>query len=66
MGYNRGDSFPFDFEPNGILFGSKLTLQSKHMLHKGFANDHPFMRCPDGVQMQITPTELAIKICSAG
>ena len=24
MGYNRGDSFPFDFEPNGIPFCSKL------------------------------------------
>ena len=24
MGYDRGDSFPFDFEPNGIRFGSKL------------------------------------------
>ena len=24
MGYDRGDSFPFDFEPNGIPFGSKL------------------------------------------
>ena len=24
MGYGRGDSFPFDFEPNGIPFGSKL------------------------------------------
>ena len=23
MGYDRDDSFPFDFEPNGILFGSK-------------------------------------------
>ena len=23
MGYDRGDSFPFDFEPNQILFGSK-------------------------------------------
>ena len=23
MGYDRGDSFPFDFEPNEILFGSK-------------------------------------------
>ena len=23
MGYYRGDSFPFDFEPNGIPFGSK-------------------------------------------
>ena len=24
MGYDRGDSFTFDFEPNGISFGSKL------------------------------------------
>ena len=24
MGYDRSDSFPFDFEPNGIPFGSKL------------------------------------------
>ena len=24
MGYDRGDSFPFDFEPNGIPFDSKL------------------------------------------
>ena len=23
MGYDCGDNFPFDFEPNGILFGSK-------------------------------------------
>ena len=23
IGYDRGDSFPFDFEPNGIPFGSK-------------------------------------------
>ena len=23
MGYDRGDSFPSDFEPNGIQFGSK-------------------------------------------
>ena len=32
MGYDRGDSFPFDFEPNGIPFGSKskgkLSLRS--------------------------------------
>ena len=24
MGYDRGDSFPLDFEPNEIPFGSKL------------------------------------------
>ena len=23
MGYGRGESFPFDFEPNGVPFGSK-------------------------------------------
>ena len=23
MGYDRGDGFPLDFEPNAILFGSK-------------------------------------------
>ena len=23
MGYDRGDSFTFEFEPNGIQFGSK-------------------------------------------
>ena len=23
MGYDRGDSFPFDFEPNGLPLGSK-------------------------------------------
>ena len=32
MGYDRGDSFPFDFEPNGIPLGSKsigkLSLRS--------------------------------------
>ena len=32
MGYDRGDSFPFDFEPNVIPFGSKskgkLSLRS--------------------------------------
>ena len=24
MGYDRGDSFPFDFEPNEVPFGTKL------------------------------------------
>ena len=27
MGYDRGDSFPFNFEPNGIQFGSKSKLK---------------------------------------
>ena len=25
MGYDRDDSFPFNFEPNGIPFGLKLN-----------------------------------------
>ena len=28
MGYNRGDSFPFDFDPNGFPFGSKSNRNS--------------------------------------
>ena len=35
MGYDRGDSFPFDFEPNGFSFGSKskwkLSPRSYHI-----------------------------------
>ena len=27
MGYDRGDSFPFDFEPNGMSFGSKSNIK---------------------------------------
>ena len=27
MGYDRGYSFPFDFEPNGIPFGSKSKVK---------------------------------------
>ena len=30
MGYDRGDSFPFDFEPNGIPFGSKSKENLQH------------------------------------
>ena len=26
MEYDRGDSFSFDFEPNGIPFGSKVEM----------------------------------------
>ena len=36
MGYDRGDNFAFDFEPNGIPFGSKskgkLSLRSYSIL----------------------------------
>ena len=27
MGYDRGDSFPCNFEPNGIPFGSKSKVK---------------------------------------
>ena len=30
MGYDRGDSFPFDFEPNGIPFGSNRKQNCHH------------------------------------
>ena len=30
MGYDRGDSFPFDFEPNEIPFGSKSLVNCHH------------------------------------
>ena len=30
MGYDRGDSFPFDFEPNGIPFGSNRKENYHH------------------------------------
>jgi len=31
MGYDRGDSFPFDFETNGIPFGSKERKTAFHI-----------------------------------
>ena len=42
MGYNRGVSFPFDFEPNGIPFDSKsdgkLSPRSYPIQFKGNGN----------------------------
>ena len=43
MGYDRGDSFPFDFEPNGTTFGSENRKENRHYDHillnvKGNAN----------------------------
>ena len=32
MGYDRGDSFPVDFEPNGIPFGFPFGSKSKGKL----------------------------------
>ena len=29
MGYDRGDCFPFDFEPNGVLRGEILIKEAE-------------------------------------
>ena len=40
MGYDRGDSFPFNFEPSGIPFGSE---NRKEICHYDFEpNGIPF------------------------
>ena len=36
MGYDRGDSFLFDFEPNGISFGSENRKENCHHDHIPF------------------------------
>ena len=33
MGYDRGDSFPFDFEPHGHPFGSENQKENCHHDH---------------------------------
>ena len=33
MGYDRGDRFPFDIEPNGTPFGSKSKKENCHHDH---------------------------------
>ena len=35
-GYDRGDSFPFDFKPNGIPFGSENRKENCHHDHIPF------------------------------
>ena len=34
IGYDRGESFPFDFEPNGILFGKKSKGKLEEKMEK--------------------------------
>ena len=34
MGYDRGDSFPFDFEPNGIQFGSIFDFIFNNLIYQ--------------------------------
>ena len=36
MGYDRGDIFPFDFEPNGFSFGSENRKENCHHDHIPF------------------------------
>ena len=47
MGYDRGDSFPFDLEPNGFPFGSKWKTVTQNCNH-----DHiPFNVKGKGMQV---------------
>ena len=56
MVYDRGDSFPFDFEPNGIPFGVKskgklsprsYPIQCESKWNYSFLSvDGPFLSCP--------------------
>ena len=41
--YDCSDSFPFDYEPIGIQFGSYNQTETRHIDHKGFGifNGHP-------------------------
>ena len=41
MGYDRGDSFPFDFEPNGIPFGSNRK-ENDQETNMGYDRDYSF------------------------
>ena len=36
MRYDRGDSLPFDFQPNGITFGSENRKENCHHDHIPF------------------------------
>ena len=36
MGYDRGDSFPLDFESNGFPFGSENRKENSHHDHIPF------------------------------
>ena len=57
MGYDRGDSFPFEFEPNGTPFGSKskgkLSPRSYRIQFERKLK-HSFL----SVQRTIVPTDL--------
>ena len=50
MEYDCGDSFPLDFEQNGILFGSKSREENCHDDHIPFTlkgNGDPSYECQD-------------------
>ena len=63
MGYDRGDSFPFDFEPNVNPFGSKskgkLPSRSYH-IHCERKWKHSFL----SVRVTISHATLRITVCS--
>ena len=60
MGYDRGDSFPFDFQPNGIPFGSKskgkLSPRS-YPIHCERKWKHSFSVCVISVHAEISVSD---------
>ena len=49
MRYDRGDSFPFDLEPNGVPFGSKLKeTPSPRSYPIQFECTYPVVEAPVG------------------
>ena len=58
MGYDRGDNFPIDFEPNGIQFGSENLKENSHHDHipfnvKGDGNTVFSVHAIDGISMGV-------------
>ena len=63
MGYYYGDSFPFDFEPNGKPFGSKskgklsprsYPIQVERKWNTSFLNAHT---------AEVNPADVKILLC---
>ena len=67
MGYDCGDSFPFDFEPNEIPFGSKskgkLSPRSDS-IQCGRKWKHSFLSVTDTNNSGVTDTKNIAVLCS--
>ena len=74
MGYDRGDCFPFDFEPNGIPFGSKskgklsprsYPIQCERKWKYSFLSADASMKCAHAyvdTHSLINPTDFPLKV----